>query len=1316
MSDILGISSGAISAYQRALSTVSNNIANVNTEGYSRQEVVLKDTTPRKMAGMYLGTGVVLQNIRRQFDQFAEQNLRGSTSDLSAQAPMVDYTQRVIDIMGDQSVGLNSALDEFFASADALSADPASTVQRTGFLRSADGIASRFAELSSQLEQVGVETRQGMQSVVDQINSYTGQLALINQSLARSPTLEGQPAELLDRRDLTLRQLSELVRIRIGFATNGQVTVGLGSTLNEGLVVSGMNARAIGLDTSAGKTDFVLDPYGKTEALSSLSGGKLGGYQSFATQVLNPARQQLDTLAQVFVNETNTIQKNGIDGYGQIGQDLFGLNPSAAHAAAGMRVALSDGMRVATAAQFRVSEGSSNTSSTRASVRYAGQTPSAALSNPNLVNNPNPSAGVTVKIDGARVYAPVTALSAGVSATFYLDQMAPGQQLQVLTRDGQQILGKSLSETEKYQLLTSANGFNDHIRYSDRYLNQTDAQAYRDGTFFYGAKADVLYQPNYDRAGNALAPTALAASMTSARLTPPLSQVAAGALALNGVSLSGFEPSHTSGLTLSGVSAGSAADFTGFGFDLHIGNQNWSLSAPLTDAANQVPTDAPSLAAALQYQLRLLDGGNDLTVKVLPNGQDLQIIDQAGRAVLAGGFTLDPTQVSADASAGEVQLDGDVAELSRWVNGQTELRLGHVSFGSEGRGFSALQMNLGDVDFDLRFPTVGQPDNPTTLNQLASYLQSALRAKDGSANLSVGVENGQFVLRDRAGRNLKNFTLIPNPVSDPASDAVPASVSQVSITQSHQAQTGVRSELVSEIRVPLNQIDFSKGLSINGQAITPGQDVNALVAAINGAQAGVKAELASDGQLRIFNALGSPITIDRSSNGNALNVEATTYGAQIHLVQVAREMRVPAAEIDLSQVLALNGVQITPGWASYTLPAPDVQPLSLSWDGGAAVTATTPQGLVDALNADAGFAATYRAVLAPGGRLLVQAVSGTRSDDSVAQSIAMRAGGTALTARTGLNTREDLVQRLRDLSPQTGVTAYLDDFGDLMLRTTDAAGTAAISIGPAQRSDGTAVNNALGIEPGDYGVSERLARDLVDHPHHKDIRFSFGADGQPVDLARIGLRTAAYIEHGCADDLLLFVTGQGNAKVAAAFSGTPSDPRTALRAQSLSVKFTAADRYSIIDNATDTVLADRSFDPNALSPTIEFAGLQVQLSRAPAVGDTFRIDGNQDGLGNNVNMLDMAELAKREVVGGKTLHDAYIDQVNDIGNAGQQAKITQQALKVVNDQAVAARDKVSGVNLDNEAADLIRYQQAYQAAAKAMQVSTELFDAIAQIR
>jgi flagellar hook-associated protein 1 FlgK len=71
--------------------------------------------------------------------------------------------------------------------------------------------------------------------------------------------------------------------------------------------------------------------------------------------------------------------------------------------------------------------------------------------------------------------------------------------------------------------------------------------------------------------------------------------------------------------------------------------------------------------------------------------------------------------------------------------------------------------------------------------------------------------------------------------------------------------------------------------------------------------------------------------------------------------------------------------------------------------------------------------------------------------------------------------------------------------------------------------------------------------------------------------------------------------------------------------------------------------------------------------------------------------------------------------VNNVGNLGQQAKINQTALQTVKDQAEASRDKVAGVNLDDEAADLIRYQQAYQAAAKALQVATQLFDSIKQI-
>ena len=168
--------------------------------------------------------------------------------------------------------------------------------------------------------------------------------------------------------------------------------------------------------------------------------------------------------------------------------------------------------------------------------------------------------------------------------------------------------------------------------------------------------------------------------------------------------------------------------------------------------------------------------------------------------------------------------------------------------------------------------------------------------------------------------------------------------------------------------------------------------------------------------------------------------------------------------------------------------------------------------------------------------------------------------------------------------------------------------------------------------------------------------------------------------------------------------------------QNIQIKFIEPDRYVIMDGSTGTELVNRHYDNTVLDPVIDYQGLSIHFSRAPDVGDVFEVDGNYDGIGNNQNMLVMADLSQKKVIGNKTLAESYIDQVNNVGNAAQQAKITQQALTVVNDQAKSARDKVSGVNLDDEAADLIRYQQAYQAAAKALQISGQLFDAIVQVR
>ena len=1425
MSDMLGIASNGISAYQRALSTVSNNISNVNTEGYSRQDVVLKDSAPKKLASMYVGTGVMLTNIKRQFDAFAESNLRNSTSDLASQKPMVDYAKRVMDIMGDKSVGLSSAFDDFFAAASALSADPASTVQRTSFLRSADGVASRFGELNSQLDLIATETSEGIKSVAAQVNTLTSQLALINQSMAKSPTLESQPAELLDRRDLTLRQLSDLVRTKVTFTTNGTVTVSLGTTMTQGLVVNGIKARPIGVDDSvSGKLELILDPYGQTESLASASGGQLGGYQSFISQVLEPAQKNLSALAQTFVAEANTIQKNGIDGYGQMGADLFAFDPKASSPAAGVRLAMNDGMRVATAAQFRVSEGSTNITTTRATVRFNGTTPTTQLSNPQLVNNPNKAAGVAFKVDGSRAYTPVTTLSAGVGATFYLDEAEPGQQLQVLTRDGRQVLGSALSETEKFQLFKPENGFAANANYSDTYLNQSGEYAYRDLDMFYGAKATVLYGQNFDQFGQPGAPLPMPAALESARIGTADFAMAAGALQVNGIALADFKGSNETEITLAGVELGEDLPVQ-FKFQALLAGKVVEL--PVEATTNSMPDFLDKLKAALAT--------TGMTARLTNNNKDIVITDPKGQDI--SGVSFKPADGAWGAGVTQVSVSSAASQIADWMNGSSNAIIASPSFGES--GFQRLSANIGGVPFDVDLSEFSMGP----LSELAQTLQKALRAQDGGADLSVKLQGDQLKISDAQGRALKDIALVPTVAEDAISGTV-------SIENSTLSQSRVRAEVFSQLRVPISQLQLGKPLKLNDQVITGFKTLDDLVAAINASPAGLTASVGQDGQLVIENPQGTAIRVGSTLEGNALNVQAGTYNAQVRMVQVVRDMRVGSADLDFKKPLTINGVNFSEsnyqlpelaisgqyhvefGYPTKSVSADDAEALALAlnssatisriewpeagqtlrmeaevdgktltmtWDpasfvavpaqsdavnaenklamfaqaisqqledqgiegvvvspqtGGlvfsntsgieltptslrAVVTGSSPEVSVEAGTVEPKFSSTYYAKLDPQTQgLIISSVRGDIAEVDLRNTFTVKAdiddGGLKteeVLPQASVKTLPELVARINAKYKETGVVASIDEYGDLKLSTTDPKGTRDISIGPSIGADGLYAANALGLMPADYGLAHRLQQFLQDESVAHDVRISFGSYvenipgfppetkwGDPADLAHLGLRTGAYIEGGCPDDLLLFVTGKGSANVAVGFEGQPDNVRDSLRAQTLTLKFTAEDRYNIIDPSTGTVLADRQYDPSVLEPVVEFNGLQIKLSHSPAVGDSYTVDGNFDGLGNNVNMLDMVDLNKKPTANGKTIANTYIDQINNVGNLAQQAIITQEALTVVHDQAIEARDKVSGVNLDDEAAALIRYQQAYQACAKALQVSGELFDSIVQIR
>ena len=1038
MTDLVAVAGNAVAAYQRALGTVSNNIANVATDGYSRQDVNLQANPVSKVGNIYLGTGVIVDGVKRQYDAFTEANLRNSNSDLASQEPMVNYANRVIDVLGGQSTGLTTAIDQFFNSARDLSSDPASTVLRGSFVRDAEGLASRFGELSSQLDMVQSETDQAVQSSVSAMNTIFGELANVNKQLTKVQTEAAQPPDLLDQRDKLLKDLSTYAHVNTSFTINGTVTVSLGSSINQDVVVNGNASKLISSvvnPDSPGKNNLVLDQYGSPSTLTGITSGKLAGLLAFQEQVLGTTRSALDNLATTLTNEINTVHEQGIDGYGKAGGALFTVDASASSVAGGIKVAFTDPLKVSAAAQFRVIQNPNNTSGALASLAYE-EPVAGTLAGPSplqdiLVNNDHPSAGRSVTIDTSRpAMAVATVLSGMQDVSVFLDRAQAGQQLQVMTRDGRQILGAPIDPTSLMgAALMSTNGMADGAQFSADYLNKSGTSGYKDMTVFYGVKADVRQEPIFDNSGQALTSKALPALVSSDRINTQSVNIAAGAFKLNGVSLGALRSQDVLG--------------------------------------NAIPLEAKDVAA--------------------------------------------------------------------WLN---------------------------------------------------------------TANASGA---------------------LPQP-------------------------SGVTATASNEIRVTDNQLNLNAQLSINGYDIgtPPFTNKQALINAINDAGAGVQARMDTNGALVIANGDGSNIDIATTSSGvntlgNALGLTPGLYGGIVTMtrplaaasvtVSNNNQIKVPASQLRLDLPLAINGQTIfkpSTGFGSV-------------------------QNLAEAINK--------------------------------AQAVVV--------AEVGLD-------------------------GSLTLTSLNGPDNNSIQI--ATDSGGVnATGNALGMPAQVFRSAITAGVNTSATVKDTPIELGFGT-ATPADLAQLGFRTGAYIKGAAKEDLLVFVTGAGSASVAASYAGKPVDARQSLRTQPMELSFTSATHYRIRDVNTDTIVAERDFNPDQTDLSIHVQGLKVSFTTPPQAGDMFKIDGNADGTGNNENMLAMVAVESKSLVGNKTLSTAYIDHVNNIGNVARQATIAQAALKVVHDQAVTAKDQVSGVSLDQEAADLIRYQQAYQAAAKVLQVGSQLFDSILQVR
>ncbi len=330
MTDLISIGSSSIRNSQMALSVVSNNIANVNTEGYVRQDLALQEGLPTKNGLFFLGSGAIADGIRRAYDGQIESSLRVSISDLNAQTPLIENTERLINVFGNKNASLTSALGGFFDSLRALSVDASSEVLRNQTINDGQTLAARFNGLAGQLDALDLETRQLATDKINAFNALAEQLASINTNLAKASDVAKQPADLLDGRDQVLRDMAQVTRISVSELANGTVSVGIGTNITNATVVDGQKSVPIGvsyLDGVPSKSVIQLDPYAEPTNLSGLIGGELGGVLAFRDQMLGPAMTQLDDIASTFISEINAAHAKGMDLTEKAGQPLFTSQP-----------------------------------------------------------------------------------------------------------------------------------------------------------------------------------------------------------------------------------------------------------------------------------------------------------------------------------------------------------------------------------------------------------------------------------------------------------------------------------------------------------------------------------------------------------------------------------------------------------------------------------------------------------------------------------------------------------------------------------------------------------------------------------------------------------------------------------------------------------------------------------------------------------------------------------------------------------------------------------------------------------------------------
>lgn len=388
MSSLLGIISiatGALGAEQGALDATTNNVANVNTPGYSRLQPVLAESEPVAIGSITYGTGVTLEKLQSLRDPILQLRIEEETQQQGQLNAFVTAMQQAQVQFTTSSSDIGTEISNFFDSLNQLSTDPTNLALRQGVLTAAGNMATAFNNTANNLTQQRSSLDLQVSQDVSQVNVLTGEIADLNTQISQLQDVNQDASALVDQRDVLIGQLSNLIDVSTIQSDNGLT---LTTSNGTALVIGGQNFALSTQTNAAGMQDIYSQG---TDITSQLSSGELAGLIQVRDQQIPNLLSNLDTLAAGLANNINTANKLGYtlvqnpDGSLQSGGNLFVAPPASGQGAAStMALAVSDPSLIAASSDNSASDSNGNVANLSAVQNQSianGQTPTNYYSN-----------------------------------------------------------------------------------------------------------------------------------------------------------------------------------------------------------------------------------------------------------------------------------------------------------------------------------------------------------------------------------------------------------------------------------------------------------------------------------------------------------------------------------------------------------------------------------------------------------------------------------------------------------------------------------------------------------------------------------------------------------------------------------------------------------------------------------------------------------------------------------------------------------------------------------------------------------------------